>query len=210
MPVSIRDIKLPNGTALHRSVCIQNQLAITSYCSWKPDPGARSVDALSISWAREAPYLFSPFYRIGKALLKISREAVDSACLIAPAWPSQIWYPQLLAMLTGPPILLPTEDYLLLSPDQRSYISPPAGREPVPGRLAYLRQHFEMQGLSPRAAELLIESWRGNTNDACNSAWRKWLYWCTEQDINPISTSVMNIMQFLVDQFDTSTAQSMR
>ena len=28
MPVSIRDIELPNGTALHRSVCVQNQLPI--------------------------------------------------------------------------------------------------------------------------------------------------------------------------------------
>ena len=27
--------------------------------------------------------------------------------------------------------------------------------------------------------------------------------WCTELDINPISTSVVNIIQFLVDQFDT-------
>ena len=91
------------------------------YCSWKPDPGARTVDAFSISWARETPYLFPPFCLIGRALSKISREAVDSACLVAPAWPSQIWYPQLLAILTGPPILLPTEDYLLLSPDQRPH-----------------------------------------------------------------------------------------
>ena len=92
----------------------------------------------------------------------------------------------------------------LLTPEPRpETTSPPAGRELVPDHLAYLRQHFEMQGLSPRAVELLIESWRGNTNDAYNTAWRKWLRWCTEQDINPISTSVMNIMQFLVDQFDT-------
>ena len=91
------------------------------YCSWKPDPGARTVDAFSISWARETPYLFPPFCLIGRALSKISREAVDSACLVAPAWPSQIWYPQLLAILMGPPILLPTEDYLLLSPDQRPH-----------------------------------------------------------------------------------------
>ena len=29
MPISIRGIELPNGTALHRSVCVQNQLSIT-------------------------------------------------------------------------------------------------------------------------------------------------------------------------------------
>ena len=91
------------------------------YCSWKPDPGARLVDAFLILLAREAPFLFPPFCLIGRALSKISREAVDSACLVAPAWPAQIWYPQLLAILTSSPILLPTEDYLLLSPDQRPH-----------------------------------------------------------------------------------------
>ena len=97
-----------------------------------------------------------------------------------------------------------TSNRRLLTPEPRpETTSPPAGRKLVPDRLAYLRQHFEMQGLSPRVAELLIESWRGNTNDAYNTAWRKWLCWCTERDINPISTSVMNTMQFLVDQFDS-------
>ena len=79
------------------------------------------MDAFSISWAREAPFLFLPFCLISRALSKTSREAVDSACLVLPAWPAQIWYPQFLAMLMGPPILLPTEDYLLLSPDQRPH-----------------------------------------------------------------------------------------
>ena len=89
---------------------------------------------------------------------------------------------------------------LLLTPEPRpETASPPAGRELVLDCLAYLRQHFEMQGLSPRAAELLIETWRGNTNYAYNTAWRKWLCWCTEWDIKPNSTSVVSIM---VDQFD--------
>jgi len=91
------------------------------YCSWKPDPGALAVDGFSISWAREFPYLFPPFCLVGRALSKIQREAVMCACLIAPAWPTQVWYPQLLAMLTDFPILLPDHDDLLLSPDHRSH-----------------------------------------------------------------------------------------
>ena len=40
------------------------------------------------------------------------------------------------------------------TPNRRLLLIPdPAGRELVPDRLAYLRQHFEMQGLSPRAAQ---------------------------------------------------------
>ena len=91
------------------------------YCSWKPDPGALAVDAFSISWAREIPYLFPPFCLVGRALSKIQRETISCACLVAPAWPTQAWYPQLLAMLVDLPVLLPEEDDLLLSPDQRPH-----------------------------------------------------------------------------------------
>ena len=77
-----------------------------------------------------------------------------------------------------------------------------SGREVVPDRLAYLRQIYEAQGFSQRVAELVIESWRGNTNAAYNSAWRKWHSWCCRRGINPVSATVASIMEFLTDQFD--------
>jgi len=30
------------------------------YCSWRPDPQARKVDAFSISWSKECPHMFPP------------------------------------------------------------------------------------------------------------------------------------------------------
>jgi len=66
-------------------------------------------------------------------------------------------YRQLLAILVSFPILLPMEDNLFLSLDQS-----PHPLQLVSDRLAYLKQHLEMQGLSERAAELIIESWRRN------------------------------------------------
>ena len=78
------------------------------YCSWRADPTAWTVD--SISWEGMHPYLFPPFSLISGCLDKISREQV-SAVLIAPVWPGQLWFPQLLQRLMGPPILLPhTQD----------------------------------------------------------------------------------------------------
>ena len=74
---------------------------------WSTEEACFHINLLEL----KAPYLFALFCLISRALSKISREAEDSACLVAPAWLSQIWYPQLLAMLTGPPILL------LMSPD---------------------------------------------------------------------------------------------
>ena len=86
------------------------------YYSWKPDPQARMVDAFSISWLQECPYMFPPFSMIGKTLMKICQEELKFACLIAPAWPAQVWYPQLLKMLVRNPVLLPLEQDLLLDP----------------------------------------------------------------------------------------------
>lgn len=33
------------------------------YCSWKPDPSAYTVDASSIPWTNQYPYIFPPFTR---------------------------------------------------------------------------------------------------------------------------------------------------
>ena len=87
------------------------------YCSWRPDPQVRVVDAFSTSWSQDRPYLFPPFSLIGRALTKIRLEGLDYACLIAPAWPSQVWYPQVLRMLVRNPVLLPMEQDLLSAPD---------------------------------------------------------------------------------------------
>ena len=34
---------------------------LPSYCSWRPDPGACTIDAFSVSWDEMTPYLFPPF-----------------------------------------------------------------------------------------------------------------------------------------------------
>ena len=175
---------------------------LPTYCSWKLDPGAISVDAFSISWRDKSPYLFPPFCLIGRALLKIQRESVEQTCLIAPAWPGQVWYSQLLTMLTDYPILLPQYPELLLSPDQKPH---PlfAQEEVIPDCVACLRQSYEVQGFSRRVAELLIQSWRNATNSSYNSAWHKWHRWCAGRNCNPTSTPISNILQFLAEQFDT-------
>ena len=85
------------------------------YCSWRPNPAALAVDALSISWRDQHPYLFPPFAPIGKYLQKILQEEVE-ALLIAPVWQTQIWYPTLLGMLVERPVLLPNTQNILQGP----------------------------------------------------------------------------------------------
>ena len=44
---------------------------LPTYCSWKPDPAAPTVDALSISWENHHPYMFPPFALISRCLNKL-------------------------------------------------------------------------------------------------------------------------------------------
>ena len=88
---------------------------LTRYVSWKPDPGAEFVDALSLQWNDIQFYAFPPFCLIGKCLQKISEDNADGI-LIVPKWPTQVWFPRLLNMLIEEPIVLPRMQSLLTNP----------------------------------------------------------------------------------------------
>ena len=174
---------------------------LPSYCSWRPDPGACTIDAFSVSWDEMTPYLFPPILP-GRQSSVEDTPGLGRICLPdSTGMASTTLVPtgtvnadRLTNFAFGGP--RPITQYEL--PTQPSA----SGREVVPDCLAYLRQIYEAQGFSQRVAELVIESWRGNTNAAYNSAWRKWNSWCCRRGINPISPTVASIMEFLTDQFD--------
>ena len=88
---------------------------LSTYCSWKLDPSAIAVDALSISWRDQHKYLFPPFSLLSRCLEKINREKVE-AVIIAPVWCNHVWYPLLLQSLQDAPILLPNTMEIILIP----------------------------------------------------------------------------------------------
>ena len=85
------------------------------YCSWRPDPAAFTVDALSLSWKGHLPYLFPPFALITRCIQKIQEEESNTV-LIAPVWHNQLWYPLILECLSDYPILLPPIPKILTGP----------------------------------------------------------------------------------------------
>ena len=48
------------------------------YCSWRQDPTALVVDALSISWGNHCPYMFPPFALIPRCLAKLHKEGISA------------------------------------------------------------------------------------------------------------------------------------
>ena len=80
-----------------------------------PDPQAWAVDALSVSWTGLSAYAFPPLALLPRVLRKIEMDEAE-LILIAPLWPAQQWYPDLLALAREPPLPLSLGHRSLLQP----------------------------------------------------------------------------------------------
>ena len=67
--------------------------------------------------------------------------------------------------------------------------------------MAYLRESFTSQGISPEATDLLLSSWRSKTKSNYNSLFAKWANWCQQQNRNPTSGPVKDVVNFLAELF---------
>lgn len=86
------------------------------YVSYLPDNGAFAVNAFSLSWNNDLQmYAFPPFSVIGHLLQKL-REDTANITLVAPIFPSQPWFPQLLQQISGQSYILPKLNNLLYHP----------------------------------------------------------------------------------------------
>ena len=86
------------------------------YVSLKPDPVCIKVDAMQHLWIHWFPYAFPPFNMIGRVLKKAQREGLQGMIIITPIWITQTWYPLLLNMAAGVPLLLPQREDILRDP----------------------------------------------------------------------------------------------
>ncbi len=70
------------------------------------------VDALAHSWPKVRPYAFPLVKLLPRVLCKIKEEK-ESVLLVAPKWPNQPWFPELVEMLVAPPWTIPLKRDLL-------------------------------------------------------------------------------------------------
>ena len=97
----------------YRTTCIVDLFATAEnrrcdkFCSLHPEKGALATDAFTIPWAAlpGAAWINPPFVLMAKVTARL---AVDrpppGSIVIAPAWPAQPWFHQLIAMATEPPV----------------------------------------------------------------------------------------------------------
>ena len=85
------------------------------YVSFKADPEAHAVDAFSLSWEGLNFYAFPPFSIILRVLQKVRRDRA-SGVIFVPEWPTQVWWPVLMKLMTRDPVRLPSTVSLLSLP----------------------------------------------------------------------------------------------
>ncbi|XP_045212562.2 uncharacterized protein LOC123563664 [Mercenaria mercenaria] len=87
------------------------------FCSWIPHQQSFSGDALSIAWQNIFAYAFPPVHLVPRVLQHMKQYRCK-LILIAPFWPRQHWFPQLLQMLIAFPVQLQKTNLLSQSKGQ--------------------------------------------------------------------------------------------
>ena len=131
-----------------------------SYCSWKPDPSAVYVNAFSVIFPESYFYAFPPFSMILKCLEKITRERASGVILV-PLWPTQVWFPKLVSMLTAVPLVSSG----FLGNDFQERFEASVTQKPENGSLLCFRERFALQGFSKRTTDIMCASWTKGTKD---------------------------------------------
>ena len=143
--------------------------------------------------------MFPPFSLIPQCLSKLRAEAIP-ALLIAPVWPNQTWFPQLLEHLVDLPDLLPPTQDILTSPDGSNHLIVMGGHLPLAAWPVSGSPSAE--GLSDRVINIICKSYRTSTKATYSSAWRQWSSWCLKWQVDPLSASVKDVLKFLVEQYE--------
>ena len=81
---------------------------------------------------------------------------------------------------------------------------------PAFGRIPYLLQRYQAEGLPTNVAELLIAAIRPFTYKTYESSWKRWRSWCCARKVNPISASLEDLLTFLTECFDSGLQNVIR
>ena len=86
---------------------------VEKLCSWKPDPQSEFINAFTVDWGIfYFIYLFPPFSLLNRCIRKIKTDKA-SGMIIVPYWPTQIWFPALMKIVTDNPIVINRKKKLL-------------------------------------------------------------------------------------------------
>ena len=167
------------------------------YVSPVQDNKALAIDALSMDWNHLHAHTFPPFILIPAVLEKIPQHQCRIV-LIAPFWPQQQWFSELL-LLVSAPIRLPLIPKLLTQSKGRF----------VHQNLPLFDLHAwelsnnqsEIKKFSQDVADFVSRSRRTSTQKVYDAKWSIFSNWCHTKKVNLILAPVTVIADFLIFLF---------
>ena len=175
---------------------------LSSYVSFKPDPGAKAVDAFTLNWHDTRFYAFPPFCVIPKVLQMFCRDRAKRV-VVVPDWPNQPWFPLIAKMLINYPVLVSARKNLLSLPQS------PAEEH----RLQKLRLIIcELSGVASDA-----QGFRNNLQTSCvhpgepkpkRDMPAMWQSGAGRRRIDPISPSISEAVNFLAHLYKSGLGYS--
>ena len=172
---------------------------LPNYVSWRPDPSA--LGCIQPELARTQGLRISPLQPCCKGTEQSNtgsdRSVVGSARLASPTVVASATSITNTATNTAASITT-----LANRPSGSSNNSPNVSSSTL-GRIPYLLQRYQAEGLPTNVAELLIAATRTSTHKTYESSWKRWRSWCCARKVNPISASLNDLLTFLAECFDS-------
>ena len=152
----------------NRLVCHHTEQAAAHLL--QPLPGTSGIRhrRQSMDWyILPFPYLFPPSPILPVVLQKV-KQSINTFLVIAPLWPHQSWYPNLISLSLDHPLCLPQREDLLVQDLPRKYWV-----HPNPGLFQY---HAWL--LSRSTADQIALPQRDSTGHLYNAKWEEFCHWC--------------------------------
>ena len=141
------------------------------YYSYSPDPKCEHVDAFTLRWSEDS-YAFPPFIVLTRTLQKIEQDGI-TALLIAPYWPTQPYFSNLMRLSITQPFLLPGPPPLFL-PWDREAVHPNSRNLHLISVMVSREQSKHKNSVTlwqTKSLRTTLHPHKNNTIDGVNNGW---------------------------------------
>ena len=129
-----------------------------------------------------------------------------SRMIIVPYWPTQIWFPALMEIVTDNPIVINRKKNNTNITSSRPTAS--AGLKAYSDCMSSVRENFESRGLSETSTNIPMSSWKHSTKKQYETFIKKCFVYCSKSKLNQFESSLENVIEFLRSLFEKGLGYS--
>ena len=174
---------------------------VPAFVSWRSEPEAVATDAFNVKWDFQLAYLFPPFCMIKRCLRKIQQDQAHCTCPDHTSVEKQSLVSSQSISVGRATIASSKMAGSSETPRHKKDTPPVPSKQLQAGCMAHFRAKLTKEGFSQKVSDILLSSWKKKTASQYEGAWKAWSGWCSEREINPFSTTLENILEFLADLF---------